>query len=74
LRDGMQVADAIASSTFAAFEPNRFGNVEPRYVTELLRIAYRGKSKKLLGYGMKILPSEKVDILNKGGHYDWLHM
>jgi hypothetical protein len=71
LRAGLQVVDAIASSTFAAMEPNRFGFVEDRYARELLRIGYR-HNRKLLGYGIKIWPVERLAVLQNDPRYSWL--
>jgi len=72
LRDGLQVADAISSSLWQAFEVNRYGFTEDRYARELMRITYRGKNKKTIGYGIKVWPSEKLDTIRSDHRYDWL--
>lgn len=71
LRAGLQIADIVASSVFSAFEQNRFGNTEPRYARELAKVAYRHK-KKLLGYGVKLWPAEKMKAVQSSTDYDWL--
>lgn len=52
---GLQVADAVASSAFAAVNQNQFGDTESRYLAELLPVAYRHE-RRLLGYGLKFWP------------------
>ena len=52
----LQLADIAASSTFAAFECDRFGNTEPRYLRELSRCLYRRPGGSLMTYGLKIHP------------------
>ncbi|WP_432044153.1 DUF3800 domain-containing protein [Streptomyces cadmiisoli] len=54
----LQCADLAASAAFAAFNPDRFGNTEPRYVLELLDRMYRRGSgaSSLTSYGMKMHP------------------
>ena len=54
---GLQVADAVASSVFAAVNPNQFGDTEARYLLDLLPNCYRHE-KKLLGYGLKFWPND----------------
>lgn len=60
---GLQVADAVASSAFAAVNPNQFGDTESRYLFELKSVAYRHE-RRLLGYGLKFWP-EDLAILEK---------
>ncbi len=52
---GLQVADAVASGAFAAVNPNQFGDIESRYLRELMPVAYRHE-RRLLGYGLKFWP------------------
>jgi hypothetical protein len=54
---GLQVADAVASSLFAAVNPNAFGDTEDKYARLLLPTCYRHKGV-LLGYGMKFWPGD----------------
>jgi len=54
---GLQVADAVASSLFAAVNPNQFGDTEDKYARLLLPVCYRHKGT-LLGYGLKFWPGE----------------
>lgn len=58
---GLQVADAVASSAFAAINPNQFGDTESRYLTHLLPVAYRHEHR-LLGYGLKFWPGDIVTL------------
>jgi hypothetical protein len=51
---GLQIADAVASSTFYAVNPNRFGITDPSYLHLLRRHVYRHE-RRWLGYGMKFL-------------------
>lgn len=51
----LQLADAIASSVAAGFEPDRYGNCEPRYAETLKPITYC-RNKNYLSYGIKIVP------------------
>lgn len=52
----LQLADAIASSFAAGFEPDRYGNCEPRYAETLKPITYCRK-KNYLSYGVKMVPA-----------------
>lgn len=59
----LQLADAIASSFAAAFEPDRYGNCEPRYAETLKPVTYHRKGK-YLSYGVKIVPNHDDRGLN----------
>lgn len=55
----LQVADLAASATYAAFNRDRYGNTETRYVEELRgRLYRRGPWSPLTSYGMKLHPSD----------------
>jgi hypothetical protein len=56
--EGLQLADTVASATFAAFEPDQFGNTEQRYLCDLAPRLYRRGSGTdgLTSYGLKIHP------------------
>lgn len=56
--DMLQLADAAASATFNAFEPDQFGNTETRYLRELMpRVWRRGSAANALtSYGLKVHP------------------
>lgn len=56
--EALQLADAVASATFAAFEPDGFGNTEDRYLRELSsRLWRRGTGPNALtSYGLKLHP------------------
>ena len=60
----LQLADIIASSTYQAFEPNQYdGDVEPAYYMKL--------SDNILGYGLKLFPSN-TDIIEQD-KYSWIN-
>ncbi|WP_280916697.1 DUF3800 domain-containing protein [Streptomyces sp. SPB4] len=54
----LQCADLAASAAFAAFNTDRFGNTEPRYLQELASRLYRRGAgpTSLTSYGMKMHP------------------
>ncbi|MFJ2432944.1 DUF3800 domain-containing protein [Streptomyces anulatus] len=52
----LQAADIAASATFAAFNPDKFGNVEPRYLEELSPRLYRRGCTAVTSYGLKMHP------------------
>lgn len=57
----LQLADLAVSAIATAFEPDQFGNREPRYVHEFAPRLYRRPSGLLTSYGLKIHPwSEAV--------------
>ncbi|MFK0024170.1 DUF3800 domain-containing protein [Streptomyces sp. NPDC090798] len=53
----LQCADLAASATFAAFNDDRFGNTEPRYLQELSPRLYRRGAAPLTSYGLKMHPA-----------------
>ncbi|HMJ35953.1 MAG TPA: hypothetical protein VK501_18760 [Baekduia sp.] len=53
----LQIADTAASSLFRAVEPDEFGNVERRYLQELVPKLYRRGSGPLTSYGLKVFPA-----------------
>lgn len=54
----LQIADIVASSIGVAFNPDKFGNVETRYVHEYKDRFYRGweDTRDLTSYGLKMHP------------------
>ncbi len=53
----LQLADQLVGAVARAFEPDRYGNCEPRYLYELLPMLQRGRQRrKLTSYGLKIHP------------------
>jgi len=54
--EGLQLADAAASATAKAFEPDRYGNTERRYLEALAPRLYRRGAGALTSYGLKIHP------------------
>lgn len=52
----LQLGDLAASATAQAFEPDAFGNTEPRYLAELSPRLYRRPPGPLTSYGLKMHP------------------
>lgn len=52
----LQLADTAASATWAAFEKDRYGNTERRYLELLAPRLYRRGNSPLTSYGLKIHP------------------
>lgn len=61
---GLQVADAVATSTHFALRPNRYGETESAYFRHLARTLYRHEGK-VLSYGMKFWPEEYEALKSK---------
>ena len=59
----LQLADAIASSFAAAFEPNQYGNCETRYAEILKPVTYH-RNGNYLSYGVKLVPNADECQLN----------
>ena len=59
----LQLADLVASSFAAAFEPDRYGNCESRYSENLKPITYNRKGN-YLSYGVKLVPNYDLCPLN----------
>ena len=64
---GLQVADAVASSLFAAVNPNRFGDTEEKYATLLFPNIYRRKDTAH-GYGLKFWPGDIDALIAQNPH------
>lgn len=54
--DPLQLADVAASAVAAAFQPDRYGNVETRYLLELAPRFYRRNGLALTASGLKLHP------------------
>ena len=52
----LQLADFVASATFAAFEPDQWGNTEQRYLQVLSPRLYRRERAGLTSCGLKMYP------------------
>jgi len=59
----LQFADTVASSFAAGFEPDLYGNCEPRYSKTLKPVTY-ARNNNYLSYGVKLIPSEGQCQLN----------
>ena len=55
-RAGLQIADIVTSATYKALEPNRYGDVEPRYVRNLSQRFIR-KGRSVNNEGLTFIPS-----------------
>lgn len=64
----LQLADIAASATFQAFERDRFGNTELRYLQALSPRLYRRIGGALTSYGLKIHPTA---VITKAA-YPWV--
>ncbi|HEY2667701.1 MAG TPA: DUF3800 domain-containing protein [Actinomycetota bacterium] len=64
----LQLADLVASGTFQAFEPDKFGNTERRYLVELAGCLYRRPPGPLTSYGLKVHPWNATTR----SLYDWV--
>jgi hypothetical protein len=54
--EGLQLADLATSAIYPAFEPDEFGNTEPRYLHELAGRLYRRHPGALTSHGLKVHP------------------
>lgn len=71
---GLQAADAVASSIYAAVNLNRFGQTETTYASILRPTFYKYKGR-LLPYGLKWWPNDFTKTLSANPHLkelaDW---
>ncbi|MBZ0159187.1 DUF3800 domain-containing protein [Candidatus Methylomirabilis sp.] len=70
-RAGLQVADAVASSVYAAVNPNQFGDTEDRYLRAIVSVCYRYQGR-LLGYGLKFWPDDLTSLQKENPQLAWL--
>ncbi len=56
-RAGLQIADVVTSATYAALEPNLYGDVETRY-SNIFRRRYLRPDGKIANWGVTIMPSK----------------
>lgn len=70
-RMGLQVADAVASSAFYAFQPSRHGYTENRYLGMLKPVVYHYRGQ-YLGYGLKFWPRETEAHLTDTNQLEWV--
>ena len=67
----LQLADIIASSTYQAFEPNKYdGDIEAMYIKKLQNYLFCHNGK-CLGYGLKLYPT--YTGLAEQDKYSWIH-
>ena len=52
----LQIADIAASATGAAFNPDKLGFVEERYLRNLIPVTYCPEDKAITAYGLKMHP------------------
>lgn len=55
VRAGLQIADIVTSATYAALEPNEFGNTEPRYGLSM-KSRYLRENGRILNCGLTLIP------------------
>lgn len=70
-RMGLQIADAVASSTFYAVEPTQHGYTEDRYIRMLKPVTYHHQGK-YVGYGLKFWPREVDAKLKTDATLGWV--
>jgi Protein of unknown function (DUF3800) len=70
-RLGLQIADAVATSTYYGVNPSRFGHTEPRYIIALKPATYR-RSGKYVGYGIKFWPKEVQRLVDTEASLRWV--
>lgn len=63
----LQLADIAASSFSAAIEPDRFGNTEARYASQLRPVTYKHNGS-FMSYGIKMLPNAEECQLGPQQH------
>jgi len=64
-RMGLQIADAVAASTYFALESNDFGQTEDAYLRAISPRLYRQNGEPW-GYGMKLMPKEAEEKRRRG--------
>jgi hypothetical protein len=70
-RMGLQIADAIASSSYYAVQDSTHGFTEDRYIRMLKPVIYKHKGQ-YLGYGLKFWPRETDEMLRKWEGLEWV--
>jgi len=68
-RRGLQVADLLAGSVYAAVRPDRHGEQEPEYLRRLSARLWTGRTNKLSTYGLKVVGGSGHDCAD---HFGWL--
>lgn len=68
-RRGLQVADMLAGSVYAAVRPDRHGEQEPEYLRRVSSRLWTGRTNKLSTYGLKVVSGSGHDCAD---HFDWL--
>lgn len=67
----LQLADLAASAVAAAFQPDRYGNVETRYLLEVAPRFYRRSGLALTASGLKLYPDPGTQEVQRA--FPWLH-
>lgn len=68
---GLQIADAVASSTYYAVQPSQHGYTEDRYIRMLKPVIYHHRGR-YLGYGLKFWPQEVDEMLATEERLRWV--
>ncbi|WP_290780420.1 DUF3800 domain-containing protein [Hoeflea sp.] len=63
VRAGLQIADVVTSATFCALEPDKYGNVEPRYALSL-KPRYLHVKRTISNHGLTLIPPPWKSPLN----------
>jgi hypothetical protein len=67
-REELQLADIVASAASCAFEQDRYGNTERRYLREMRTPMWDNDGGALTTYGLKVHPARALDSLA----YRWI--
>lgn len=70
-RMGLQIADAVATSSYYALKQSDYGYIEDRYIRMLKPIIYHHRGQ-YLGYGLKFWPGEAMDVLRESAAHAWV--
>ncbi len=68
-RRGLQVADMLAGTVYAAVRHDRHGEQEPEYLRRLSTRLWTGPTNKLSTYGLKVVSANGHDCAD---HFEWL--
>lgn len=64
IRAGLQIADVVTSATYSALDPNKYGNIEPRYALAMKK-KYLKETGRVLNCGLTLIPPFTKSPLSK---------
>jgi hypothetical protein len=70
-RNGLQIADAVASGIYSALQETEHGYTEDRYVRMLKPVMYTHKGE-CLGYGLKFWPRDVATLMASNKNLKWI--